>query len=89
LPAPTDDRAVWFVREPFPSVATQTDLEWGTLRRGAALHVISEMGEGGAVFADGIESDRLEFANGQRLRVRLSKQRLALVVRASANAATR
>ncbi|HEX5067411.1 MAG TPA: hypothetical protein VFY49_14930, partial [Myxococcota bacterium] len=43
--------------------------------------VTSEMAEGGVVFADGMEADRLEFADGHRLEIRLADQRLALVAR--------
>ncbi|HTO70682.1 MAG TPA: hypothetical protein VMR31_12545 [Myxococcota bacterium] len=82
LPRPEDDRAVWLVREPFPSVSTQVSLDFGGLSRSAGLEIASEMAEGGVVFADGIESDRLEFADGHRLVVRLAEQKLALVVRA-------
>ena len=83
LPAPTQDRAVWFVREPFPSVSTQVSLDTGSLTRASQLEVVSEMGEGGVVFADGIEVDRLEFSSGQRVVMRLAEERLALAVRAS------
>jgi hypothetical protein len=38
------------------------------------------MGEGGTIFADGIEQDRLEFSSGQSVVVRLAEQTLNLVV---------
>lgn len=52
-----DERAVgYWVREPFPSVATATRLRAGKLTD-ADLVVTSRMNEGGVVFADGIEQD--------------------------------
>jgi NAD kinase len=80
LPGPEEDGLVFFVREPFPSVATATAIEQGRLTAGASLEMVSQMNEGGTVFADGIEEDRLEFAWGMRLRVGLAEQRLRLVV---------
>lgn len=69
LPGPLERRLVYLVREPFPSVATGTKLDFGILEPGESLEVISEMGEDGVVFADGIESDTLEFTTGQRVLV--------------------
>jgi hypothetical protein len=80
LPSPEESRIVFFVREPFPSVSTQVDLEAGSLRPGDALEVFSEMGDDGVVFADGIESDRLEFLDGQRVRITVAEETLRLVV---------
>ena len=52
------------VREPFPSVATQTSLVWGRADRNAPLVIRSMMPENGVIFSDGIESDFLEFNSG-------------------------
>jgi NAD kinase len=82
LPAPAEARLAWFVREPFPSVASGTSLDHGSLAGEEWLELHSEMGEGGVVFGDGIESDRLEFLSGQRLRVGLAPRRLHLLIRA-------
>ncbi len=80
LPSPAERALAWFVREPFPSVATGTALDHGLLGGGERLTVFSEMGEGGVVFADGIESDRLDFQSGQVLTIGLAERALTLVV---------
>lgn len=78
-PAPDAPELLWLVREPFPSVATGTSMNFGILGAGESLVVTSAMGEGGTIFADGIESDRLEFADGQTVTVRASDVALRLV----------
>ena len=52
------------VREPFPSVATQTNLVFGQADKRSPLLVRSLMPENGVIFSDGIESDFLEFTSG-------------------------
>ncbi|MFX5587169.1 hypothetical protein ABTE16_20725, partial [Acinetobacter baumannii] len=67
LPIAPDERAVaYFVREPFPSVATGTSLRAGKLT-GSGLAVTSRMNDGGTVFADGMERDHIVFDWGRRL----------------------
>jgi len=82
---PEEARLAWLVREPFPSVSTDVDLDFGFLGRGEALEVVSEMGEDGVIFADGIEADRLDFVVGQTARISVAQQRLHLVVPARPN----
>ncbi|MCG3131158.1 MAG: NAD kinase [Phycisphaerae bacterium] len=79
-PGPEDPRLMWFVREPFPSVATATSLDFGVIGEHENLVLVSEMGDGGVVFADGIETDNLEFVSGQRVRIHLDPDPLALVM---------
>lgn len=79
LPGPTERSLAFFVREPFPSVATGTSLETGTIAEGATLALRSEMDERGTVFGDGIEDDRLEFGWGLRVEVGVAPERLHLV----------
>lgn len=83
LPRPEETRLAWFVREPFPSVATQAGLRHGHLAAGETLTLSSEMGEGGVIFADGIESDRLEFLSGHRVTVGIAPSTFNLVTRVS------
>lgn len=80
LPKPEHTRLIWFVREPFPSVATQTELSRGSVRRDQGLELVSEMAEGGVMFADGIESDRIEFLFGHVVNVEIAPTALNLVV---------
>jgi NAD kinase len=80
LPAPEEPRLSWFVREPFPSVYTGTALDFGFLGQHEELLLFSDMGEGGVIFADGIESDHLEFLTGHVARITLAATTLNLVV---------
>jgi hypothetical protein len=84
LPAPEEPRLAWFVREPWPSPATGVGLDHGWLGPGDRLAVASDMPEDGVVFADGIESDRLEFVAGQTVRLGLAERALSLVVPSAA-----
>jgi NAD kinase len=79
LPAPAEPRLAFLVREAFPSVATGTSLVDGILGERDVLEVTSEMNEGGTVFGDGIESDRIDFGWGLRARLRVARERLRLV----------
>ena len=83
LPGPEERRLAFFVREPFPSVFTQTDLDFGLLGHDDRMTLDSLLGDDGVVFADGIETDRLEFLDGQRVTIGVAPERLRLVVSAS------
>jgi hypothetical protein len=79
LPKPAEGRLVFFVREAFPSVATGTLITDGVLAGSDEIEVTSEMNEGGTVFGDGIEDDRIDFRWGLRARVTVARERLRLV----------
>jgi len=79
LPRPSDPALAFYVREAWPSTATGTALTEGLLRDGAVLRLQSEMGEGGVVFGDGIEGDRLPLDWGRRVHVAVARERLRLV----------
>jgi NAD kinase len=79
LPKPSDRALALFVREPFPSIVTGTSLDGGLVNGHGQLEIVSEMDDGGVVFGDGIEDDRLDFAWGMHLRVEVAEQRLRLV----------
>ena len=80
LPAPASGELVFFVREAWPSVATGTTISQARMPAGSSLEVVSEMDDDGAIFGDGIESDRLEFGWGRRVTLRTAEQRLRLLV---------
>lgn len=80
LPSPTEPTLSFFVREAWPSVHTQTELTAGLLSEGAVLGVRSEMNDGGVLFGDGIEDDRIELRFGAEVRITRAPQQLALVV---------
>jgi hypothetical protein len=79
LPRPGDAALAFLVREPFPSVSTGTSIDGALLAAPAALELVSEMNDGGVLFADGIEEDRLELPYGARARVEVAPERLRLV----------
>lgn len=79
LPTPSDPQLAFFVREAFPSRATGCRLTEGIIGGRGALVVRSEMNEGGVVFGDGIEEDRIDFGWGRELVVRRAERSLHLV----------
>ncbi len=78
LPAPTDDKLAFFVREAWPSVATGTRLTAGILGVRERISVVSEMEHGGVAFGDGIELDRLTVEWGQRIEIGIAAELLRL-----------
>lgn len=83
MPTPEDRVLTWFVREPFPSVWTGTSLNFDYLNEDEQLRIVSEMGHGGLIFADGIESDYIEFLDGQSVNIEVARQTLNLLVPAA------
>jgi hypothetical protein len=77
--APGEAAAVFLVREPWPSQATGTALTTGRLGRDDVLLMVSRMNEGGVVFADGMEGDRLDFGWGRTLRLSVDRRQLRFV----------
>ena len=80
LPTPAERRLTFFVREAWPSVATGTDLSDGELLEDERLTVTSRFDQGGVIFGDGIESDRLEFPWGSIVRIGIAPGALRLVL---------
>ncbi|MCC7509542.1 MAG: hypothetical protein IT464_09220 [Planctomycetes bacterium] len=81
LPAATERRLAYMVREPWPSIATGTEVNFGFVTEGETLTLSSEMEEGGVVFGDGIEADFIEFNEGQTITVRLADRTLNLLAK--------
>jgi NAD kinase len=79
LPGPEELRLAFFVREAWPSVATGVSVTEGLLDVENVLGVRCENGEGGVLFGDGIEADRVVLDWGQRVTVAPAQQALALV----------
>lgn len=79
LPAPSDGRLAFFVREAWPSRWTQANLTEGLLDPKASLEITSEMNEDGVIFGDGIEADRIEFSWGHRAVVKIAHRKLRMV----------
>ena len=80
VPLAVEERAVaYFVREPFPSIATGTTMRCGKLAE-TRLEITSRMNDGGIIFADGIEQDFIGFDWGRRLHVGPASHALHLVI---------
>ena len=79
LPGPEERRLAFFAREPFPSVATGTQLVEGAVGKRETLVICSEMNQGGVLFGDGIEADSLDFGWGLTARLGVAEECLRLV----------
>lgn len=79
LPNPCEPRLAFFVREAWPSVDTGIDIAEGSLNASQQLEVVSRMNDGGVIFGDGVEDDRIEFNWGRRVRITLSESKLRLL----------
>lgn len=79
LPGPGDATLAFFVREAWPSPAYGSSVTEGLIGAGEELVVTSALDDGGVVFGDGIEADRLEFRWGVAARIRVAPERLRLV----------
>jgi NAD kinase len=78
LPDPLAPELAFLVREAWQSVATGSSLVNGIIHAGERLQIMSEMNEGGTVFGDGIEADRLELPYGQTVELAQAEQTMRL-----------
>ena len=67
------------MREAWPGPGCDVELVEGAIEPGRCLRITSRMGEGGVVFGDGIEADRIDLRWGQSIEVRRSERTLNLV----------
>ena len=61
-------------------MATGSSIEHGLVEEKESLEIVSEMNDGGALFGDGIEDDRVAFTWGMRATIRVARERLRVVV---------
>ena len=74
------DKLVYSVREPFPSIATQSSIVHGVFTNRTPLKVTSQMASNGIVFSDGVEADYLEFNSGAELTLSIAAEQASLIV---------
>jgi len=75
-----DNNLRFWVREPWPSFKSQSHLVAGKITEKAPLRVISEMGENGIIFADGMQSDAFSFPAGETLTIQPSETKGRLML---------
>ncbi len=80
LPSPLDPSLAFLVREAWPSRNTGSNLTDGIITKETNLTLTSEMNEGGTLFGDGLEDDRLDFPWSQTATLGLAEQRLRLIL---------
>lgn len=82
VPFAWDTPALLFaVREPFPSKYTGTSLVFGPVAQGESLVITSEMGDGGAIYSDGVLEDAIEWNAGTVVTIRVAATAAELVSR--------
>jgi len=74
------DQLVYSVREPFPSIATQTSIVHGVCSDASPLRITSQMTTNGIIFSDGVEADYLEFNSGTELLLTTAAAKARLIV---------
>lgn len=80
MPLGRDERAMnYFVREPFPSIASGTSIRMGRVDASAHIAITSRLNDGGIIFADGIEQHFLEFDWGRRVQIKVAPEVVNLV----------
>jgi len=70
----------YFVREPYPSRASQADIVIGRIAHAEQMILVSQMPENGVIFSDGIESDYVEFNSGTQAAIGVGEKQGLLAV---------
>jgi len=73
-------RLRFWVREPWTSLQSQADILTGQVDASQPLEIISEMGEDGVIFADGIVEDSFPFPAGAHVKITPSSHQGRLVI---------
>ena len=66
---------IYFVREPFPSKVTGTQLTFGVIDKHHPLTITSHMADNGVIFSDGIEAEYLSFNSGATATIRVAHKK--------------
>jgi hypothetical protein len=74
------DYLYYSVREPFPSITSETSFVFGKVTTKEPLRLVSQMPENGVIFSDGIEADYLEFNSGTQAVIGVADKKGRLVV---------
>jgi NAD kinase len=74
------DQLIFSVREPFPSKTTGASIVFGKIHTSSPFSVVSQMGENGVIFSDGIENDYIEFNSGMEAMITVSSIKGKLVI---------
>lgn len=80
LPKPTSDELVFAVREPFPSINTQTNLITGRISPGKPLSITSEMPTGGFIFSDGLIEKAVKWEVGSTVIVSIGDRYVQRII---------
>lgn len=77
----SQNRLVFAVREPFPSVNTGAKMIFGSITPETRFLVESKMGENGIIFSDGIQDDYLDFNYSVTARISIADSKGMIVVK--------
>ncbi|MCY3414017.1 MAG: sugar kinase [Candidatus Heimdallarchaeota archaeon] len=69
------------VREAWKSKTTGNALTFGSINQGEELIIESHMPDGGVIFSDGIEKDKITFNSGTIARIKLADRKITLLTK--------
>lgn len=74
------NKLMFAVREPFPSISTQAKLIFGAISKDTEFSIESKMGENGLIFSDGMQEDFLEFNYSVVARISIAETKGNIVI---------